>query len=416
MNKLRIVIIIGKFPCLSETFILNPIIQLIKLGHDVRVLPLSPEKESQTHPDFLDYDLTSKTLYPIVLSKSKWGQRFKTLFHWSKFFFQRPTVAFRILKANLGCPDGFSHKRCLFSIQLFQQPYDLVHCHFGPNASDIVQLKKAGLKIPLITSFHGYDINSYPLTAGKDCYKDLFDTCELYTANTNFTKQQVALYGCDPSKIHIVHESLNCDKFYFNIDKKHSPQETIKTLTVGRMVEKKGYAYSLQAIGQLINKGIKIEYWAVGDGPLLSDMKDLASQLKISSHVKFFGALQESDIINLYRQADLFILPSVTAANGDKEGQGLVLQEAQMSGLPLVSTLHNGIPDGVLDGQSGFLVPEKDVDALAEKIEYLITHPETWKSFGETGQAFVQKTFDVTCVVDSMLKVYYMADSTPKCN
>ncbi len=100
------------------------------------------------------------------------------------------------------------------------------------------------------------------------------------------------------------------------------------------------------------------------------------------------------------------MLPSVTASNGDREGQGLVLQEAQMAGLPVLSTWHNGIPDGVLDGQTGFLVPEKDVDSLAEKLEYLIQNRVLWPQIGHAGQEFVRNKFDVNIVVDKLISLY----------
>ncbi len=406
MKELHIVTIAGVFPALPETFILNPITRLIDLGHDVRVISLSPSKGGKVQEDVLSYNLFSKIQYPVRLSKSKWLQRLKTSVLWGILFLKRPISALKVLKANLRCQPAFSHKRLLFSIQLFRRPFDLVHCHFGPNAFDVVELKKAGLDIPLVTSFHGYDINRYPLSAGKDCYKDLFSVGELFTANTEYTRQRIIEHDCDPSRIHIVHESLRCDKFRFDIKNPPSPGNLIKILTVGRLVEKKGYEYSLQAIAKVLSKGHPVEYWAVGDGPLREELEELIRELNIASHIKLLGALTESEVLKLYQKADLFMLPSVTASDGDKEGQGLVLQEAQMAGLPVISTLHNGIPDGVLDNRSGFLVPERDINALAEKIEYLIQHPEIWKSFGETGQAFVQKTFDVSCVIDSLLKVY----------
>ena len=99
-------------------------------------------------------------------------------------------------------------------------------------------------------------------------------------------------------------------------------------------------------------------------------------------------------------------MSSVTASDGDKEGQGLVLQEAQGMGLPVLSTLHNGIPDGVLDGKSGFLVPERDVDGLAQKLDYLLENPQVWSEMGLAGRKFVEQHYDINKLNDKLVQIY----------
>ena len=118
------------------------------------------------------------------------------------------------------------------------------------------------------------------------------------------------------------------------------------------------------------------------------------------------GFKTHDELQQLYADAHIFILSSVTSADGDKEGQGLVLQEAQAMGLPVLSTLHNGIPDGVLDGESGFLVPERDVDALAQKLNYLIEHPELWSEMGKAGRAFVEENFNIDKLNDRLVEIF----------
>src|SRR4030065_356569 len=96
----------------------------------------------------------------------------------------------------------------------------------------------------------------------------------------------------------------------------------------------------------------------------------------------------------------------VTASDGDSEGLPVVLLEAQAVGLPIISSLHGGIPEGVLDSKSGFLVPEKDVDALAKKIEYLIEHPELWPDMGRYGRKFVEERYDIQKLNQRLVKIY----------
>jgi colanic acid/amylovoran biosynthesis glycosyltransferase len=108
----------------------------------------------------------------------------------------------------------------------------------------------------------------------------------------------------------------------------------------------------------------------------------------------------------LYAQADIFLLASVTAADGDMEGQGIVLQEAQASSVPIISTWHNGIPEGVLVDESAFLVPERDVEALTDRLAYLVTHADQRRRMGKTGQVFVGQHFSIAVLTEQLLSIY----------
>jgi len=131
--------------------------------------------------------------------------------------------------------------------------------------------------------------------------------------------------------------------------------------------------------------------------------------LNIENHVQFLGSVDQGEIVNLYHKSHLFVLASVTASSGDREGQALVLQEAQAVGLPVISTKHNGIPDGVLDGRSGYLVPEKNVEALAQKINYLLDHPECWVEMGRRGREFVENKYDTKILGQTLVDLYQQA-------
>jgi colanic acid/amylovoran biosynthesis glycosyltransferase len=94
-------------------------------------------------------------------------------------------------------------------------------------------------------------------------------------------------------------------------------------------------------------------------------------------------------------EAHILLMPSITAANGDTEGQGLVLQEAQACGLPVLATDHNGFPEGMLPGLSGFLVPERDIESMAEKLAYMIEQPHLWPGWGRAGRAHIEAHYDI---------------------
>jgi colanic acid/amylovoran biosynthesis glycosyltransferase len=126
--------------------------------------------------------------------------------------------------------------------------------------------------------------------------------------------------------------------------------------------------------------------------------------LDIERQITFHGALDSTAVKQLLAQAHVFVLGSVSV-EGDQEGQGLVLQEAQACGLPVVATNHGALPEGIVPEQSGFLVPERNVDALSERLNYLIEHPEIWAMMGRKGRAFVEH-YDIRKLNRQLIELY----------
>ena len=401
---MKIAFIVGGFPTLSETFILNQITGLLDMGYDVEIFAQFNPKEKKVHPDIEKYQLMRRVHY-FNIPHNKIKRILKAIFLIIKNFHKAPLKILKSLNAFRYGKNALSLRLLYILISFLDKKFDIIHCHFGPNGIIGVHLKEIGIPGKYLTSFHGYDVNSYPKIMGKNVYNILFKNGDLFTANTNFTKQQVVKVGCDEEKIIILPVGLRVEKFKFST-RKIQPREPIKILTVGRLVEKKGHEYAIKAIAKIVKKHKNIKYIVAGDGPLRANLENLALKLGIMNHVEFLGAVEQNEVLNLYQQAHIFILPSVTASDGDREGQALVLQEAQATGLPVVSTLHNGIPEGVLDGKSGFLVPEKDVDALADKLEYLIEHPEIWPDMGRYGRKFVEEKYDIKRLNQKLVEIY----------
>jgi len=403
---MRIAFVVDKFPVLSETFILDQITGLIDLGHDVEIFAQSHYKPHKVHPDVTKYRLVECLHYPQTLPSSRTARFIRALCLLFQLLFKHPLKTPRIVFVFLFYYRKLSLLKFLLRLAPFLDGnFHIIHCHYGPNGVFGVSIKHAGIDVKLVTTFHGYDANRYPLIAGKDVYHRLFKYGALFTTNTNFTKQQIIKLRCDEKKIKILPVGLKIERFAFSPAQK-TPDKPINILTVARLVEKKGHEYAIRALAKVLEKHTKISYFIAGDGPLMSHLKSLVCQLHLENHVKFVGPVTQDEVLDLYHHAHIFILPSVTARDGDMEGQGLVLQEAQAVGLPVISTRHNGIPDGVLDGQSGFLVPEKDSDALAQKLEFLIEQPQTWPKMGRIGHDFVKNNFDIKVLNQRLAKFY----------
>jgi len=402
---MKIAFVVSRFPSLSETFVLNQITGLIDRGHEVEIFSSQRPDLSKVHVDVQKYDLLAKTCFLDVPS-SKSRRLLQAIPLLVKNLFKYPGTTFKAINFFRFGRRAMSF-RLLFEVDPFlgKEPYDVIHCHFGPNGVFGVSLREAGaIKGAIVTSFHGYDVNISKKTKG---YSQLFKHGDLFTVNTDFTKGRVIDLGCAREKIVKLPVGLDMKKFVFKL-RGINAGETVRIITVGRLVEKKGIEYSIKAIDKVIRNhpDWNILYEIAGDGPLGENLNNCIRKLGLENQVRLLGPCDQNEVRDLYQEAHIFILSSVTSENGDREGQALVLQEAQAVGLPVLSTLHNGIPEGVLDGESGFLVPERDVDALAERLEYLINNPGIWPKMGRSGRKFVETNYDLENLNDQLVNLY----------
>lgn len=404
-RKLKAAVFLNQFPTLSETFILNQIVGLIDADIEIQIFPLEKKNDKKIHPLVKKYQLLDK-ICCFSIPQNRWARWLKFILLFFFALFKEPS-SLRIFSSKLKVDKRTKLELFFRSLAVKDKEFDIIHCHFGPNGKQAVLLKELGLiRGKIITSFHGYDFSAYIKSRGKDAYHQLFYQAELLTANSNFTKKKIEALGCPSSKIVKLSECLKIKDFLFH-PKKLKPKEKIKILTVARLVEKKGLEHSIKAIARVLKKHPNLEYKIAGGGPLADRLGNLIQKLGVEKEIILLGGQDQNQIQKLYHLSHLFVLASLTDKSGDQEGQGLVLQEAQACGLPVISTLHNGIPEGVLNGKSGFLVPEGDVGALAEKLTYLITHPQIWTKMGRAGRKFVEKKYDVGRLSERLIKIYY---------
>lgn len=395
---------VSSFPAITEVGVLNQITGLLDAGHDVRIYARSGSSAGPVHPDVEAYGLLERVSYfNIPTNKPRRLARGIALAARNL-----PVSPSRVLKSL----DFFKYGTTaltlapLFaSIHRPEEDFDIVHCHFGPNGVIGSFLRDQGMRGKLLASFHGHDAGSYPAVAGRSVYRRLFANADALTANTAFLRERVVELGCRRSKILIIPSAIRADRLNYR-PRTVQPGRPVRLLSVGRLVEKKGYEYAIRAFASLAREFDSLEYMIVGEGPLHGRLAGLASELGVADRVEFMGAFGQDRMPGLYDSAHIFVLASVTSGRGDHEGQALVLQEAQAAGLPVVSTLHNGIPEGVLDGVSGFLVPERDAGALADRLADLLRHPELWPELGRAGRDFVTNRYDNPVITRRLVGIY----------
>lgn len=405
---MKIAFIVSRFPSLSETFILSQITGLIEHGHKVDIYA-NPSDELKVHSDISKFDLMDKTCYFPMPSKHHAITLFKSL----------KLTLVNSLKYPIFIDwlfSGFKYtKETLFPVWMIpyiaipflsRKPYDIIHCHFGPNGLKAALLKKLGLiEGKIITSFHGYDITQYIHKSAKNPYKVLFEVGDLFLPISEHWKNKLIELGCDEKKIIVHRMGVDCDQFSFS-PRYHTDDSKIKIVTIARLVEKKGVEYGIRAVAKLAKKNQRIEYKIIGDGFLKNYLEEVINELDVEHIVKILGWKQQHEVIEILNNSHILLAPSVTSKDGDREGIPVVLMEAMAMGLPVVSTIHSGIPELVQDGITGFLAPERDVDTLSDRLNHLIENPRLWYQMGQAGRKYVEEHYNISKLNEQLIDTY----------
>lgn len=205
-------------------------------------------------------------------------------------------------------------------------------------------------------------------------------------------------------EIEIVHCGLEADRL---IPRPQSDPETVpRILSVGRLIEKKGHAYLVQACARLAERGVEFDCQIVGDGGLENELQAMIDEHGLQNRVKLLGALGQNEVLRLYHDSDIFALPCVTARNGDRDGIPVVLMEAMACELPVITTPLTGIPDLVQDKETGLFVAERDVSALAEALGCLIADAELRQRLGKQARQTVLQEFEIRGTAKKMATIF----------
>lgn len=246
---------------------------------------------------------------------------------------------------------------------------DVIHCHFGTEALKIID-NLEDKTIPIVIHFHGYDASS--ALKNKEYIirlKEVLSQDRVYPIFVaKYLRQNLIKLGISIKNETILHCGIDLEMF--QLDKKIIKKKTKKIfLQVSSLVEKKGHEYTLQAFAKFLKNNKKnYELWLTGDGERRQFLEDLTKKLNIQSSVKFLGYVIPSEAIELMKKADVFVHHSITASNGDQEGIPTAVMEAMAMELPVISTIHSGIPELVQNGVNGYLVQEKDINTYAKKM------------------------------------------------
>ncbi len=402
---MRVACLVGEFPVLAETPFLNQITGLIDRGHEVEVFADRPQPDVTFHPDVERLGFEARTRYPLALPAKG-----------------RARAAVRLVRAHHGEERGillrtlnplafwrrawtFEHLRRTASF-LPRRHFDICYCPFVQDSFKARRLRRVGvLDGHLVAAVRGSDITRYVVTRGPRVYARVFRRISLFLPVCEEFARRIVALGAPPERVIVHGTGIDLRHWTFRA-RRMEAGEPLRLVTVARLVEKKGISYVMNAVRALTDAGVAVEYEVVGDGPLRASLEALRDRLGLQRWVRLAGWGTPAEVRDALDRAHVLVAASVRAADGDEEGIPNVLKEAMASGLPVVATRHGGIPELIDDGVSGFLVAERDVAALVDRLRHLILHPENWMRMLAAGRALIERDYDIERLNDRLVNLF----------
>jgi colanic acid/amylovoran biosynthesis glycosyltransferase len=340
MQALRILILTEKFPHAPRAYINNQILGLLQAGHEVFVLA---EEKGESCSVFEQHNLEKITFYNELPEKL--------------------------------------------------HSFDIIYAQFGYQGIKALNLIKRGIiQGKLVVSFRGADTTK-ELWENPHCYDQLFQEAYLCLANCEYFKNIIIDNGCSPLKAKVLYSGVDTKRFTFIKKKCVKPHETLRMVSVARLISFKGLEYAIQASFELKKKIPNFLYEIIGDGKLKDRLQQLIDDLGLQEQVKLLGYKTQKEIENKLKKAHLFLHTPITTIYHEKDAIPNVVKEALLTGVPVIVTDHGGNTELVKHEKTGIVVSEKDSTEIYKAIVIFIKNQEKYFLMAQEGAKRVREKF-----------------------
>ncbi len=390
-RPLRVLMVTGAFPLGSETFIREQAVELVEEGVELEILALRPGDGTWGRRD-LAVDLASRTRTANI-DRPRCARLLRGIPRFLSLAVASPGTACRSISPTLGWRAMSGQLLEIAAALGGPRRYDAIHCQFGPMGRIMLRAIDAGIVTgPLSVAYYGYDITRELRKHGDGVYEELFRRASVLLPNSGYLGERLVAAGAPPAKVMLHRLGIRLEDFQ-SLDRDDRDSTPI-ALAVGRFVEKKGFEHLIRAVA-IAGDRSAFRVRLVGDGELRPGLERLARELGVEDRIEFVGWLSNREVGGAMREADLFVAPSVTAADGDMEGMPLVIAEAMATGLPVIGSRHSGIPEAVREGINGVLIDERDDHALADGL-IRFSDPAIRRAAGRRSRGIVETDFNST--------------------
>lgn len=391
---MKVLFLISSFPKLSETFILNQLTGMIDNDVEIDILAWNEVKKTKQHKEVESYKLIEKTTF-INLPTRQLSRILGATKIFLTHVWKNPRITFNTLNYQRYGKIIFNF-RLIYALPFFlkKAQYQAVICHYGPNGEVAAFFQEQGkLSEKTFVFFHGHDITSFVKRWGNNIYRTLFRSKINILSVSELFKKELLNIGANPQLIDVHHMGVNLNQFSYVAPS--SLMKEISFLSIGRLTEKKGLDIAIRTIAELNQRGISCHLDIIGEGELRGTLNELIHELGLTEKVSLKGWQPQTEINQAIENADILLLLSKTAQNGDKEGIPVVLMESMARGKLVVGTNHSGIPELLKDKKNGWVVPENNVDEAVNTIIKIVENPELNERISINARKSVMEEFNI---------------------
>lgn len=389
------------FPRISETFVSNEILELERLGMDIRLFPLFKPGETGVQPSARAVRAPLRYVPQHVLRALH-----RVIPAHVALACKRPRAYWRALRCTaLRCV----RRRSVASLRRFAQAGFLVqrllqdqqighfHAHFCHGPATVALMVKWLTGATFSFTAHAKDL----YTSAPDALREKMREAEFVLTCTDANHRYLNNVGGDVASVHRVYHGIDLERFLpapgngVSTAVRANSKDAPVILSVGRLVEKKGHDVLIRACAVLRDRGVRFRCVIYGEGPFRGRLEAIRSSLGLDELVELPGRILQDDLVACYAQADVFALGCQVLTNGDRDGLPNVLIEALAMQVPVVSTSISGVPELIEDNVHGLLVPQRSPEALANAIATLLADPAMRHRLGRNGRERVVRDFDM---------------------
>jgi len=344
-------------------------------------------KERQS-PELFPMPKDGVEIAPVV--RSNFIRRF-----WLKYVRRQPAIVYR---GEYGVLAKLMERRHA----------DVLHVYFGHTGVHLLPFLQHWPRASVV-SFHGMDVQTRAHDPSYETrLRELLKATTFVLARSHSLQQRLLDLGCPPEKLRLNRTGIPLDQFP-EVQRQAPADGAWRLVQACRLIEKKGLDDALHAFAQLKKTFPSASFTIAGEGPLLDKLKALAQDLGLADSVHFAGFLKGPDLCALYHQSHLFVHPSRITSDQNQEGIPNSMLEAMATGLPVVATLHGGIPEAVRANVTGLLVPERDVDGLHRSMHRLTTDHFFWTTMSQAAAEDMRQNFESKAQIANLEAVYDQA-------
>ena len=397
------------YPRLSETFIAQEILALEKRGLEIQIISLRHPTDKYLHPvhDEISAPVNYLPEYlhdePIRVAQACWNARRLPGYQKAAELWRGDLA--RDISRNRIRRFG---QACVLAVELPEE-IEQLHAHFLHTPASVARYASIMLGMPWSCSAHAKDIYTSPQWELREKLAD----CQWLVTCTATNAAYLSKLAPSENIVSLVYHGLDFDSFVPPDERSDhpdgsSPLNSVTILSVGRAVEKKGYDGLLRALSQ-IPDNLHWRFVHIGGGLLIKKLMALSRTLGIESNIDWRGALPQDQVLSAYREAHIFVLNSRIASDGDRDGLPNVLMEAQSQQLACVATGISAIPELIIDGETGILVPPDSPETLSLAITKVIEDPTLRQSLGKAGEQRVRNSFALDAGINDLSKRFDIA-------